>query len=304
MPMIEILTRAGCFSAIIILGMTLRKLGVFKEDDFRVLSTIVIKITLPATIVSSFAGQSIDPKLLSLAAIGLGGGIVYLLLGWLLNLRSTKELRAFEMLNLPGYNIGNFTLPFVQSFLGPVGVITTSLFDTGNAVVCLGGAYGVASSVKAGGKLDLGRVCKALGTSVPFLCYIVVVSLNLLHISIPTPIIECAGIIAGANAFTAMLMIGVGFRISVDREQAGSMIRILSVRYAVSTILAALCYFVLPFDLQIRQTLVILVFAPIGSAVPAFTAELGGNVGLSSAINSISIVISIVAIVTLLTVML
>ena len=302
--MTEILTRAGCFAAIILLGMVLRKLGVFRETDFRVLSTIVIKITLPATIISNFAGQSIDPSMLTIAAIGLGGGLLYLLLGFLLNLRRDKEHRAFEMLNLPGYNIGNFTLPFVQSFLGPVGVITTSLFDTGNAVVCLGGAYGVASGIKAGGKFDLRRVGKALITSVPFLCYIIVVSLNLLRIQLPSPVIECAGIIAGANAFMAMLMIGVGFRITASREQIGSMVRILSVRYAVSIALALLCYFVLPFDLQIRRTLVILVFAPIGSAIPAFTAELGGDVGLSSAINSISIVISIVIIVTLLTVML
>ena len=279
--MVEILTRAGCFAAIIVLGMALRKLGVFRETDFRVLSTIVIKITLPATIISSFAGQNIDPSMLTLAAIGLGGGLLYLLLGLLLNLRNGKDRRAFEMLNLPGYNIGNFTLPFVQSFLGPVGVITTSLFDTGNAVVCLGGAYGVASSIKAGGKFDLRRVGKAL------------VSLNLLHIRLPSPVIECAGIIANANAFMAMLMIGVGFRITANREQIGSVVRILSVRYAVSIALAVFCYFVLPFDLQIRRTLVILVFAPIGSAVPAFTSELGGDVGLSSAINSISVVCSI-----------
>ena len=300
----DILTRAGCFAAIIILGMTLRRLGVFRESDFRVLSTIVIKITLPATIISSFAGQTIDPSMLTLAAIGLGGGILYLLLGYLLNLRSGRDRMAFEMLNLPGYNIGNFTLPFVQSFLGPVGVITTSLFDTGNAVVCLGGAYGVASTIKAGGGFDVRRVTRALGTSVPFLCYIIVVSLNLLHIRLPGPAIECAGIIANANAFLAMLMIGVGFRITASREQIGSMVRILSARYGVSIVLALLCYFAAPFDLQVRQTLVILVFAPIGSAIPAFTAELGGDVGLSSAINSISIVISIVVIVTLLTVML
>ena len=302
--MLDILTRAGCFAAIILLGMALRRLGVFRESDFRVLSTVVIRITLPATIIFSFSGQTIDPQLLSLAVIGLGCGILYMVLGLVMNLRKSKDWKAFEMLNLPGYNIGNFTLPFVQSFLGPVGVITTSLFDTGNAMVCLGGAYGVASSVKAGGKFDVRRVLKALGTSVPFLCYILVVSLNLLRISIPAPIVECAGIISGANAFMAMLMIGVGFRISASREQIGSMVRILLVRYAVSILLALLCYYALPFDLRVRQTLVILVFAPIASAVPAFTAELGGDVGLSSAINSISIVISIVVIVTLLTVML
>ena len=60
----------------------------------------------------------------------------------------------------------------------------------------------------------------------------------------------------------------------------------------------------LPFSLEIRQALVILAFSPIGSAVPPFTAELKGDVGLSSAINSIAIVISIVIIVALLGVML
>jgi len=50
----------------------------------------------------------------------------------------------------------------------------------------------------------------------------------------------------------------------------------------------------------VRKTLMILAFAPIGSAVPVFTAELKEDEGLSSAINSIAIVISIVVIVTLL----
>ena len=72
----------------------------------------------------------------------------------------------------------------------------------------------------------------------------------------------------------------------------------------MGAILAVLFYFVLPFDIQVRQALVILAFSPIGSAVPPFTAELGGDVGLSSAINSMAIVISILIYVVLLGVML
>ena len=125
--------RAGCFIGIIILGYTLRRIGVFKDGDFRVLSTIVVKITLPAAIVSSFNGKEINPAMLVIALIGLGGGILYITLAWLMNQKAGKEAQAFAMLNSSGYNIGNFTLPFVQSFLGPMGVITTSLFDTGNA---------------------------------------------------------------------------------------------------------------------------------------------------------------------------
>ena len=56
--------------------------------------------------------------------------------------------------------------------------------------------------------------------------------------------------------------------------------------------------------LLLAAFLVLLAFSPIGSAVPPFTAELKGDVGLSSAINSMAIVISIVINVILLGVLL
>ena len=303
--MLQILTRAGSFIAIIVLGYVLKKIGVFREEDFGVLSKIVIRITLPAAIITSFAGKEIDPGLLLLLVLGIGCGAVYICLGFLLNWKNSREQRAFDILNLPGYNIGCFTMPFAQSFLGPMGVITTSLFDSGNAFICLGGAFGVASSVKDGKGFDLKRVVRALSRSVPFVTYILMVLLNLLHITLPGVVLECAGIIGGANSFMAMFMIGVGFKLSLgDRGQLGKILRILLVRYGVAAVLALVFYFTLPFDLQVRQAMVILAFSPIGSAVPPFTAELGGDVGLSSAINSMAIVISISIYVVLLSVML
>ena len=302
--MLEILTRAGSFIAIIVLGYFLKRIGVFKEEDFGVLSKICIRITLPAAIITSFAGKTIDPKLLSLLFLGIGCGAVYILAGWLLNLRRGREQQAFEMLNLAGYNIGCFTMPFAQSFLGPVGVITTSLFDSGNAFICLGGAFGVAASVKDGKGFDFKRILKALCRSVPFVTYLLMVGMNLLRIDVPGIVVECAGIIGGANSFMAMFMIGVGFKLAGDRKQLGAIVRVVGVRYGIGAVLALIFYFLLPFDLEVRQTLVILAFSPIGSAVPPFTAELGGDVGLSSAINSISIVASICIYVVLLGVML
>ena len=44
----------------------------------------------------------------------------------------------------------------------------------------------------------------------------------------------------------------------------------------------------------------ILAFSPVSSSVPAFTGEIDGDVGLSSAINSIAIICSIVFIVAIL----
>ena len=301
--MLDILVRAGSFAAIIVIGYVLKRVGFFKDSDFGILSKIVMKITLPASIITSFAGKTIDPAMLTIALLGLGGGILYILMGFLLNLRSAKEKRAFEILNLPGYNIGNFTMPFVQSFLGPTGVIVTSLFDVGNAFVCLGGAFGVASMVQDGGGFSFKRIFRALLKSLPFICYVTMTVLVLCHVPIPSAITEFTGIVGSANAFLAMLMIGVGFKLGGDRSQIGSILKILITRYSIAAVLALCFYFFLPFSLEARQALVILVFSPIGSAIPAFTHDLKGDVGLSSAINSFSIICSIVIIVTLLSVM-
>ncbi len=302
--MLDVLMRAGCFVAIIALGYFLKRIGFFKEEDFTVLSRITIRITLPATIISSFSGKQIDASLLSLTALGLGCGLLYVAIGYLSNRGKSRERQAFEMLNLPGYNIGTFVIPFAQSFLGSMGVVTISLFDTGNAVICLGGAFSLAAMVKEGSGFSVKRIVRSLAKSVPFVCYVGMLLLNLLRITLPGAVLSLAEIVGNANAFMAMLMIGVGFKLEGERAQIGSIVRILAIRYGVGAVLACVFYFVLPFDLEIRQALAILALSPIGSAVPAFTGELKGDVGLSSAINSMSIIISIVLIVALLSVML
>ena len=302
--MLDILIRAGSFVAVILLGYFLKKIGFFKQEDFTILSRITIRITLPAAIITSFAGKQIDMALLSLVLLAIGCGLLYMAMGFFLNRKKTREERAFAILNLPGYNIGTFVIPFAQSFLGPMGVVATSLFDTGNAVICLGGAFSVASMVKDGSGFSVKRIGKALARSVPFVTYVLMLLLNLVHLPVPGFILSCAGIIANANAFMAMLMIGVGFKLEGDRSQIRTIVRMLSIRYGVATVLALIFYFVLPFELEIRQALVILAFSPIGSAVPGFTGEMKGDVGLSSALNSLAIVISIIITVILLSAML
>ena len=299
-----ILMKAACYIAIIILGYVLRKSGFFGPEAFGVLSKILLKIALPCAIISGNAGKYIDVSLLSIVLLSFGAGVIYMILGSLVYKKKGKDAQAFGILNIPGYNIGTFAMPFTMNFLGPMGNVATSLFDMGNAIICLGGAYGVAASVKEGKGFDIKRIIKGLLTSVPCMTIIIMVILNLLKLTPPAPIVSFATIVGNANAFLAMFTIGVGFKLSGDKSQIVDIVKILGIRYGIAAILAAIFYFVLPFELEIRQALVILAFAPIGSAIPVFTAELKGDVGLSSAINSIAIIISIVIIVVLLLVML
>ncbi len=288
-----ILMKALCYIAIILLGYVLRTHGFFKAEDFHILSRIVLKITLPAAIVTSVSGREIQPSMLLLSLLGLGFGILYIGIAFLMNPGPARERRAFDILNLAGYNIGNFALPFTQSFLGPAGVLAATLFDTGNAVVCLGGSYSVAAVVQGSGRFSPARTLKTLLRSVPFDTYLVMISLALLHLRLPEAVLSFAGVIANANPFLAMLMIGVGFQLSGNRDQLHAILRVLSVRYGVAVLLALGCFFLLPLELEYRQALVIMVFSPCSTAIPAFTADLKGDFGLASAINSLSILISI-----------
>lgn len=90
----DILLRAGSFIAIIVLGYVLKKIGFFKDEDFTILSKITIRITLPCAIITSFAGKTIDPALLSLTFLAIGCGLIYILIGYLINRKNSRLLKC------------------------------------------------------------------------------------------------------------------------------------------------------------------------------------------------------------------
>ncbi len=295
----EVLMKALAFVAIIAMGYGLKRTGFFHAKDFYLLSKIVIKITLPAAIVANFSKISMESSMLILCVFGLICNGVLLIIAYCINLTKSGKQKAFDMLNMTGYNIGNFTMPFVQSFLGPVGFAATSLFDAGNSVMCTGVTFSLASTVSNGsgnGPGSFRTVLKTLVSSVPFDTYVIMTLLTVLRLKLPDVVILFAETAGGANAFLALLMIGIGFEIHMDKEKIAEILKILVIRYGTALAFSLGFFFLLPFPLEVRQALAIVVLAPVSSVSPAFTGKIGGDVELSSAINSLTIVISIVVI--------
>lgn len=294
---LEVLTKAVAFVMIIIMGYILKRKGFFHANDFYLISKIVIRITLPAAIVWNFSQIVIDTALLTTVAFGFIANIITVTIGYLINLKNAKADQAFDMVNLSGYNIGNFTVPFVQSFLGEAGFAATSLFDAGNAVMCTGITYTLASMVAGtGDKISVKSVIRSLLSSVPFDAYIIMTVLAIARIKLPEVVTTFAGTVGNANAFLALLMVGIGFEIHLEKEKIRKIIKVISLRYGIALLFALIAFFWLPFSMEVRQALVLISFGPISSVSPAFTGRLGGDVELSSAINSISIVLSIISI--------
>ena len=291
--MTAVLIKAGAFVSIIMMGYLLKRAGFFQAKDFYLVSRIVIKITLPAAIVSNFSRITMDYSLLFVCVIGFLCNCVTVAAGYGMYAARSKESKAFAMLNMSGYNVGNFTMPFVQSFLSPVGFAATSLFDAGNAVMCTGMTYTLASMVI--GEEEKPSVKKAvlkLFSSAPFDAYVLMTVLSILNIKLPSVLISLADTAGGANAFLALLMIGIGFEIRMEKEKMGHILRILGGRYILGILMAVGFYYLTPFELEVRQALAIVSLGPVS----AFTGALKGDVETASAINSLSIVLSIAAI--------
>ena len=94
----DILVKAACYIAIIVLGFVLRRTGFFGPETFGVLSKVVMKITLPAALIASAAGKPIDASMLTIALLGLGGGLIYIFTGWLMQLKGSRSEKAFFIL--------------------------------------------------------------------------------------------------------------------------------------------------------------------------------------------------------------
>ena len=301
--MLDVILQAMVYVAFIALGFLLRKTNFLGPEAFPVISKIVIKVTLPCALFSTFLNREIDTSMLLIVGLGFGTNALLLLAANLLHLRKSTGERAFAVLNVGTFNVGTFTMPFLQTFFGGGAVAVAGLFEVGNGFYSTGGSLTMAQMIRDKQGFSPLRILKGLLHSIPFLANVAGICVAYFHIPVPGPFAEFTTIVGSANAFLAMFALGVGFHLETDREHMGKLIKILGMRYAVCAALAAFFFTCLPFDLMIRKTLVLLCFGPLSSPIPAYAEELKMDSGLASAINSISVLFSTVMMVVLLTAM-
>lgn len=301
--MIKVLVEAGSLIAIVVLGYLLKRNNFFKPSDIKIISKIILNITLPCVVITNFNQLDVDKSLLVIVAIGILCNLVMMLLGYVTSYREGVDRKAFSLVNYSGYNIGSFCMPFVQSFLPPVGVMATCLFDAGNAVMCTGVTYSIASAMTNSDKNTLKKFFKKIFSSIAFDTYILMLILSLMRIKLPQEIIVFTGKVGMANAFLAMLMIGIGLEIKIEKSYIKAILKFILIRYSVAVLLALLFFFYLPFALEIRSALVLIAFAPVSSIGLTTTERCNGDIELASTINSISILCSVASLTLLLSFM-
>ena len=119
----SVLVKVVSFIAVIVVGYLLKRVGFFRAEDFRLIAGLVLKVTLPCAIISNFTRIDVDAALFVLVLLGLGCNLVTVAAGWLASKRGDSAEQAFNIINFSGYNVGCFALPFLQSFVSPMGVV-------------------------------------------------------------------------------------------------------------------------------------------------------------------------------------
>lgn len=292
----DIVVTALSLVAIIALGYAVKRLGWVRAEHFGILSRIVLRITLPCAIITSFNDFTMDPALLSLPVFAFTAVLVQQVVGRTMERRGTGTDRAFGVINLGNYNIGLFAMPYLAGFMGQEAVVYASVFDVGNALAVAGVGYAWAMSLARGeARMSLRSFLTELVKSPPFDVYVAMLLLRTFDLSLPEPVIAFTSTVGAANTFLALFMMGIVLEVRLERSKYRTATTYLVVRFGFAVVFALVAWNLMPLDEPIRIVLCTLMFAPLGGLAPVFTGEAGGDVRLSSFIGSASTLIGVVA---------
>ncbi|WP_199883918.1 AEC family transporter [Anaerosinus massiliensis] len=298
----DVLLNALSLITMIIIGYHLKKYNFVTLEGRKLITDIIMMVTLPCALISGFSDFKMDASLYYVILVSLSFNVIVCLFALIWSHREHNEVKAFNVLNMPGYNIGCFTLPFVQTSLGPFGVIVTSMFDIGNSIMCTGVNYALAAEIAGKGEQNkIRNFIKKMLSSIPFDVYMVMLFITITGIQLPHFVFYITSHIGSANAFLCMLLIGMLFEYKLERYQLVHVITILSVRLLSAAIFAFIIYYYTSFSLAIKQVVILTTFSPIPISTTIFTERCGADVKLSGICSSFAIPISLIIMTSLLT---
>ena len=290
-----VFTQAISFLLVILVSYLFKVGGLLEEKDGHTISKIILNLTLPATIIVGFNAVEIDSTLMIMISLGLVSNILLVTIGGIIWRKKSTSGQALMMFSQGGYNIGNFTIPFVQGFF-PEAIPFIGSFDTGNALMLFGGTPLLAdkmtgrSSNSSGIKVNIFRLFR----SPSFSAYIVMILLALLQFSVPENVLSVIKLFSSGNAFLSMFMIGLYLDFNIPRVDLAIVVKLLFTRYVLGIVVALIFYFLVPLPQLVRISLVLLALAPIATVSTINMVIYGNKASLSGFLSSMSILISLV----------
>ena len=121
---------------IFLIGLMLKKAGILRKDDGRMMSGLILNVILPATIINSLSSTSISFRLLLLPLASIAVVVTLLGLGIALApiLGLQGKTRAAFLISFPTLEVGSIGYAFMVAVYGAEGLALIALFDLGDTL--------------------------------------------------------------------------------------------------------------------------------------------------------------------------
>lgn len=313
------------FLLIILAGYLFKRTGWFHDRDYRIIQRVVFTITIPCVIINGFATSPHNTSQLAITAFAFACSVIPLVIVYAVTWRRPVEERAFMMLNVTGFNTGNFCMPVTQAYFGPAAVVDAMMFDIGNSAVIssfmnvfttstlhIDPTKPLSDQAHARGVTVLPyirptdlharrlqrhatvrRSLASLFRSLPFDIYLLMIALMLLHVNLPHWMATLTQPGANANSFCSMLMVGMLMEMPKNWHEVRQVGSVIGWRLALEAACAAAAWFLLPFDAQTRKIVMMLCMSPSTVFGTMFTDRVLGNAQLAGFTLSVTAVISL-----------
>lgn len=293
--MTPILLNALSIMLVLFLALLLKKIGILHQKDGALTSKMVVYLTLPATILIGVNHTKLSNIFFILMFMGLFSNLLLVFLGKFIGRKATVEERGLFMFDLSGYNIGNFSIPFVSSFF-PAAIPFLAMFDMGNSLMVTGTTQAIVelSSDRKKHGFILQEIFGVLFRNPPFVVYIFMFILAIFGLSFPDEWLIPIRPLANANTLLSIFTIGLFMEFRLPKGKLKLVLKILTWRYLLAFILASLVYFFLPFPAIIKEILLLIFFCPMSFLHMIQAIELGNDKALAGLTISLSMFISLI----------
>ena len=283
---------------IIILGYTLKRIGILEETAGDSLAKIALNVTLPAVILTNVPTFPIRGGTSAiLPFFGLAGSLLMISTGYLMHRKRNRTDFGLQQLSLSGYNIGLFAVPMVMGLYGNEGVTRFLLLDVGNAFAVFGIGYYLAalySPLRNGDSFRPIQIVKMLAKSIPFVAYIIAIIMNLAGWRFDGFFRHVLDVPVAMNRGVSLLAVGVLLRFRLPKGTWKSIKPSLLIRYAAGILGGAAALFALPLPPADRIAVAGVLIMPIGLSIIPFSLKWGYDRNRAADILNVEIPISFI----------
>lgn len=283
-----------------VIGVILRRINFFNQDDANILIKLVFYVSLPALILKTIPNVSISLNFLVLPLIAVFTIVLMFITSILvLNLLDleTKTAGVF-IIGTMILNLG-FNVPFVLAAYGDDGFARASFLDIGNILLTLSLTYYLAQRYGSSSETPPPLINKKLLTSPPLIALIIAISFNFTQITFDPIIIDVLELLSAL--LTPLLMISIGIYFNPTSQKLFPALGVVFIRMGLGFTVGLLFVFFLGLDDLSNKIIIISTAAPVGFNTLTFASLEDLDREFAANVLSISIPIGICMITLLLT---